>query len=112
MVAPTAYAATHLLALEMACPGCVCVCRYVQTVKPGWMGSPVFRVFARTVREAWELVEPVFRFGLPANSIRDKCPYWRCVQAAAAPHAALSSMFSTLVLHARGLLLPGAIGLA
>lgn len=29
------------------------------------------------VRETGELLRPIFRFGIPETSVRNKCPYWR-----------------------------------
>ncbi|KAG2426516.1 hypothetical protein HXX76_011743 [Chlamydomonas incerta] len=50
---------------------------YVRTQKPGVMRLPLVKLLLDTWAETVELVRPVFRFGIPESSLRDKCPYWR-----------------------------------
>lgn len=45
--------------------------------KPGVLRVPLVKLFLDTWAETVELVRPVFRFGIPESSLRDKCPYWR-----------------------------------
>ncbi|KAG2429999.1 hypothetical protein HYH02_013827 [Chlamydomonas schloesseri] len=50
---------------------------YVRTQKPGVMRLPLVKLLLDTWDETVELVRPVFRFGIPESSLKDKCPYWR-----------------------------------
>ncbi|GLC40778.1 hypothetical protein PLESTB_000023700 [Pleodorina starrii] len=50
---------------------------YVRTQRPAVLRLPLVQAFLDTWAEAVELVRPVFRFGIPESSLRDKCKYWR-----------------------------------
>ncbi|GIM08140.1 hypothetical protein Vretimale_12175 [Volvox reticuliferus] len=50
---------------------------YVRTQRPTVLRTPLVQVFLDTWAEAVELVRPVFRFGIPESSLKDKCKYWR-----------------------------------
>ncbi|KAG2485985.1 hypothetical protein HYH03_015308 [Edaphochlamys debaryana] len=50
---------------------------YVRTQKPGVFRLPLVKLLMDTWAETVELVRPVFRFGIPVTSLRNKCKYWR-----------------------------------
>ncbi|GIL52291.1 hypothetical protein Vafri_8203 [Volvox africanus] len=50
---------------------------YVRTQRPPVLRAPLVQVLLDTWAEAVELVRPVFRFGIPESSLKDKCKYWR-----------------------------------
>ena len=49
---------------------------YVETPRIGVLQLPAWRYFAEVWGEAMELVKPIFRFGIPANSMFNKCPHY------------------------------------
>ena len=49
---------------------------YVETPRIGIFQLPAWQGFAQVWGEAMELVKPIFRFGIPQNTMFNKCPHF------------------------------------